>query len=329
MGRRSYEQINGWAKKEYVTHQMSPGRCVSKRFRRADGRSHYHFNITWVPGTVSLSGDVGELSLVHYAALKDFRTGMEWVAGGAYDYLMGKAPGRHREYDREGTVDFLVELANSEIADAIKDRRDELRRYRQASAPARSRYREDYDEWFDLGMVGAAPMYDDYDIPDKSDFVTEIEFRRVGEAGARWPHYDPSRVDESDLPGNCHLWFAIWNELDATRDPEDIFTAKGRREIRKALERHLGEGGQERAAEFASQIGLTDYYGSEKWTERTVWQIEALRHGARMIVAELEAADRKWRHLRRIVNAFKALRKVSLRRKLGSPVVVGRSARSG
>lgn len=315
MGRRTYEKIKGWAKQEYASHQMSGGKCVSKRFRRADGRSHYHFNITWVPGTVSLSGDVGELSLVHYAALKDFRAGMEWIAGGAYDYLMGKAAGRHREYDREGTVDFLVELANGEIIDAIKNRRDELRCYRQARAPARTRYCADYDEWFDLGMVGPAPVYEDYEIPDQADFVTDLEFVRVGEAGARWPHYDPRRIDDRKLPGNCHLWFAMWNELDATRDPQDIFTAKGRREIRDALEQHLAAGGQETAAEFASEIGLTDYYGSEKWVEQTVWQIEALRHGARMILAEFEASDRKWRHVRRVANFLKGLRITSLRGK--------------
>jgi hypothetical protein len=298
MRRRSrYAKIKGWAEKEYATHLMTEGKCVSRRFRRADGKSFHHFNLTWVPGTVSLSGDQGELSLVHYAALRDFRMGMEWLAGGSYSYLMEKAAGRNREYDREGTVDELVEMANSQIVDAIKDYRDEVRAYRRASAPGRAQFCADFDEWFELGMVGSPPLFSEYDIPDRSDYVNEFVFITERD-GRPWWLRDPDRIDEDRLPGGCHLWFAMWKELDATRDPRDIFTAKGRRQIRQALERHLSDGGQELAADFATQVGLSDYYGHEKWAERTIWQIEALRFGARAIVADFKAKDRKWRHMR-------------------------------
>lgn len=316
MGRQDdFTKIKGWAQKEYATHVMSPGECVSRRFRRSDGRSHYHFNLTWVPGTLSLSGDVGEISLVHYAALKEFRSGCYWLSGASYEYLVGKAAGDHREYDREGTVDFLVEMANSQIIDALKQHRRELSDYREASAPGRARFRGDYDEWFELGMVGAPPLFEEYEIPDRRDYVTEFTFEMVKGYEGCFPGHYPDKIDDRRLPADCHMWFAMWKELDVTDNPRDIFTAKGRREIRRALEQHLDEGGREHAAEFCSQIGMSDYYGSEKFADRTIWQIEALQHGARMILAEFAAADRKWRHFRRAANFFKGLRIPLLRGK--------------
>jgi hypothetical protein len=312
--RRTYAKIKGWAEKEYATHVMTEGKCVSRCFRRSDGNSFHHFNLTWVPGTVSLSGDQGDLSLVHCSALNDFRKGMEWLAGGSYSYLMEKASGRNREYDRDGTVDELVEMANSEIVDGIRRYRDEVRAYRRASAPGRAQFCADFDEWFELGMVGAPPLLEDYDIPDQADYVSDFVF--ITERDDRpWWLRSPDRIDERRLPANCHLWFAMWKELDATDDPRDIFTSKGRRQIRQALECHLTDGGQERAVDFSREIGLSDYYGCEKWSERTIWQIEALRFGARAIVAEFVARDRKWRHLKWLQRAALRFVRPGLRRK--------------
>ncbi|WP_456718051.1 MULTISPECIES: hypothetical protein [unclassified Bradyrhizobium] len=242
---------------------------------------------------------------------------MEWLAGSSYSYLMEKAAGRNREYDRDGTVDELVEMANSEIADAIGRHREEVRAYRRASAPGRSQFCADFDEWFELGMLGSPPLFEDYDIPDRSDYVSDFVF--FTERDDRpWQVRNPDRIDEGRLPAGCHLWFAMWKELDATPDPRDIFTARGRRQIRQALECHLADGGQERAVDFAREIGLSDYYGNEKWSERTIWQIEALKFGARAIVAEFVARDRKWRYLKWLQKAAFRFRLPALRAKTAS-----------
>lgn len=282
-------EIRGWARKEYAEHLMSAGPCVSRRFRRADGRFAYAFNLTWVPGTVSLSGDVGEISIVHYHALRTFREGMDWLANADYDYLMGKASPREEVFDFDQTVRTILEIANSELRDALLARRSEVRDFVHAKAAAREEWREAFETWVKSHEEGEeAPKLEDY-MPERGNYVSDLRLIR------KQGYFND--VDERHIPDGYSTWFSIWKALSetdyGTNDPESIFRASGRREIREDLERYLSDGLGEHAASFCVAADISDYYGSTKYNDRSIWQIEALRHGARMILAEMRIEDSK------------------------------------
>lgn len=296
------KKIRGWALKEIGGHLMSPGPSVSRRFRRADGSFAYAFTVTWVPGTVSLSGDLGELSIVHYHALRTFRDGMEWMAGADYDYLMGKASPRDEVFDQEGSVRFVVEMANSYLRDALLERRSEIQEYVRARNEAREEWSEAFESWAELldtddGRLEPAPRIEDF-LPDRAEYVsTPALFMKPGYED-RNPKVFIDDIDAKRLPEGYGIWFRIWRALrrndEGPYDPGSIFTAAGRREIVEALDSYFSDGGQDRAAEFCVKAQISDYYGSTKYKDRSVWQIEALKYGARMILAEQEISDRRW-----------------------------------
>lgn len=294
MGIVEENEIRGWARKEYAGHLMSAGPCVSRRFRRADGRFAYAFNLTWVPGTVSLSGDVGEISIVHYHALSSFREGMEWLAEAEYDYLMGKASPREEVLDHDQTTQTILEMANSELRDALLARRSEIHDFIRAKAAAHQDWGEACQAWADFHIEGEdAPKLEDY-MPDRSDYVSELSF-------VRKPGFYED-IDERRIPDGYGVWFSIWKALhneNQAYEPEDIFSAAGRRQIAEDLRDYLAGGGAEQTAQFCSDAGLSDYYGSMKYNDRSVWQIEALRHGARMILAEMKTEDSRWTNVLR------------------------------
>jgi hypothetical protein len=307
------KKIRGWALKEIAGHLMFPGPSISRRFRRADGSFAHAFTITWVPGTVSLSGDLGELSIVHYHALRTFRGGMEWMAGADYDYLMGKASPRDEVFDQEGSVRFVVEMANSSLRDALLERRLEIQAYVRARNEARDEWSEAFESWAELPDAGRrepAPRLEDF-LPDRADYVsTPSLFMKPGYE-ERNPEVFIDDIDARRLPDGYGIWFRIWRALrkndEGPYDPGSIFTVAGRREIVEALDNYFSDGGQDRAAEFCINAQISDYYGSTKYKDRSVWQIEALKHGARMILAELEIQDRRWINiLRRAVARARA-----------------------
>lgn len=296
------KKIRSWALKEIAGHVMSRGPSVSRRFRRADGSFAHAFTITWVPGTVSLSGDLGELSIVHYHALRTFREGMEWIASADYDYLMGKASPRDEVFDPEGSVRFVVEMANSYLRDTLLEKRSEVQAYVRARNAAREEWSEAFESWAeerdaDGGVVDPAPRLEDF-LPERADYVsTPSLFMKPG-CENRSPEVFLDDIDAKLLPDGYRIWFRIWKALrnndEGPYDPSSIFTSAGRREIVEALDNYLSDGGEHRAAEFCVAAQIEDYYGSSKYKDRSVWQIEAFRHGARMILAEMQSQDRRW-----------------------------------
>lgn len=88
----------------------------------------YAFRVTWSPGSLALSGDVGDLIVNHYS-FNDPWAAAAWVNGAGFDYFMEKTSTR-KEYDSEATAEHIVETAyqslreggHSRLMERIADR---------------------------------------------------------------------------------------------------------------------------------------------------------------------------------------------------------------
>lgn len=313
MGSVEEKRIRTMAQREFAGHAMSAGPVVTRRFRRTDGRSDNWFDVTWTPGSVVLSGDVGELSIVHHSALARYRDGMAWLArtGADHDYIMGKASPREREFDREGTVRLIMEMANEDLGGVLRARRDDLHRYLADRGTAVEAFGEAFDTWMEGRWAGAAqPKPADF-LPRRADYVAELGFEMKPGYAGRSPSVFPDEIDERSVPEGYEVWFRLWRALRNSDygpyEPETIFTAAGRREIAEEMESYLSDGGMERCAQFCCEAGLADFYGIEKYADRTVWQVEAIRHAAALMLAEAEREERRWTSVvRRRLGALRA-----------------------
>ena len=103
---------------------LSPHVCKARNARAFDFRtpgagSAYAFSLTWTPGSLSLAGDCGELTICHYNALWSLEEGLRWAAGADLHYLLEKSRLKKR-FDRDATVRDLVRMANIDAIDARK-----------------------------------------------------------------------------------------------------------------------------------------------------------------------------------------------------------------
>lgn len=91
-------------------HIMTDRQSRSWHFYKPNKGSVYAYSLTWTPGSLFLAGDLGELTLTHYNALHDLESGLSWAASSDADYLLGKSD-RKRVFDRQGTIDYIVQCA--------------------------------------------------------------------------------------------------------------------------------------------------------------------------------------------------------------------------
>lgn len=71
----------------------------------------YWFRVTWCPGSLMVSGDVGEIVLTHYQAMPTWQEAVKWVRGACHGYLMQKS-NKERKFDEEDTIKQIIHMAN-------------------------------------------------------------------------------------------------------------------------------------------------------------------------------------------------------------------------
>lgn len=123
---RRYDAEVGMIQGAISGHVMSERRSRSFDFRTPGKGSTYAFVLTWSPGSVNLSGDLGELTVTHWHALHDFAPGMRWMADSHLDYLLRKT-GAQDEVDPEATARFIIEIAQQELSFGDHSRLDRLK----------------------------------------------------------------------------------------------------------------------------------------------------------------------------------------------------------
>lgn len=90
------------------------------------GTFTYGFRVTWAPGALMISGDIGDLIVRHYS-FSDPWAAAAWVNGAEWDYFMEKAAAE-KEYERDETAEFIVERAYQQMRDGWRGGLDMMER---------------------------------------------------------------------------------------------------------------------------------------------------------------------------------------------------------
>lgn len=103
--------IKAMAAKAFAEHQIT--RCSGATWRVGKpGTGIYAFWVTWAPGAIIVTGDLGDMV---YRGPSDLWIGpwdsARFLAGCDYDYLTGKSS-TAMVYDREATIVWLLQLAD-------------------------------------------------------------------------------------------------------------------------------------------------------------------------------------------------------------------------
>ena len=117
----------------------------TKTWRVAGTDKHsYWYNVTWTPGFVTISGDIGEMTVVHYHALNSMENAIGWVNGACFEYLMEKT-GVEKKFDPEETVESLVYFADEDQKYWDREREKDLRECIEATKSSGNWYSRSYD----------------------------------------------------------------------------------------------------------------------------------------------------------------------------------------
>lgn len=99
-------KAEGWI----ARHDLVERPSRSFRFFEPGKGSIYAYCLTWAPGSMTLSGDLGEMVLIHYQAMPTFEEAVNWAATGDLDYLLSKS-NRRKVVHRERTIQGVIEAA--------------------------------------------------------------------------------------------------------------------------------------------------------------------------------------------------------------------------
>lgn len=281
------------AREAFADHVMRREEVVSHRFQRKDGASHYWFTLTWTPGHLTLAGDLGELTLCHYHALRHYEGGIRWALSSDFDYLMSKTSMR-REYDRDGTLAFIMRHANEPVVSVLDGRKESFWRKDPASGEMVRQTRRVTGFRHELQVWRRTPLHEREDPEDDPRAIRlRPDWKRKWDA-----HLHNTPIDDLyDIPDCWIPWVRIWRKLRgrhhrpglSPEGPEFVLKAANRWELKSEIAELCAS--RDDAIRFCMDIGLDDYYGDEKWPSGVYWKFEAIQHGCRMILDAFGARE--------------------------------------
>lgn len=226
--------------------------------------STYCFTLTWTPGHMTIVGDIGELTVVHYHAMPTLEAACNWLQSPDYAYLLSKT-NEARRYDAGQTFDWFKRMLSEQVLDhalgtpgwSSKQRRDngdvhELRAWRKYPP-----------KW------------------NKRAGMTRAEFDQE----RRWYVEDKPKSPFTDHERDCWQW---WRKLAEYTGygPEDVCRAKYRRRMLDRVKDKFEH--EQLAADFLwRDMGYDDPSLAYEYRQNAFFQIAAIQHGARMILNSL------------------------------------------
>ncbi|MBX3481632.1 MAG: hypothetical protein KF842_14670 [Caulobacter sp.] len=258
----------GWL----ADHRTADRPCRNFDFRKP-GSYAYAFSLCWQPGSITLSGDLGEMTITHWQAITDLQSSLKWLAGSSYDYLLGKARAV-RVYDPEATLTEVVRWANEEAIEAIRALRDERPRRRDF---------DDAADWLDARA-------------DWLDALANYRKFRVRDPLGRdkWTPDPLEYHGDIRAPDGWEAWLRLLRATHCAPKAADIFTPGGRYSIKTGLEAALST--ESGAWELFGRLGFDEPLNVYKWSSHTIAQITAMQWGAGRALAWLEGESAySWR----------------------------------
>jgi len=259
-------------------------------------QSSYAYAVTWTPGTLTLSGDLGEWTLTHWYATPSVAAAIRWVQGGDFYYLMSKSSAKE-EYDPVATAAFIIEMANENTSP--RDLLREERRYRKAKLDSLCEWDAEETRWAvdaTRGEEWDRPKLDEFlPDPDSYDLWRALKCRTVQQFNMRL-FRDETR---HEAPDGWELWLALYERYDTNVDDRGlgrdcIFHAWARRQIRDELRIDLLDRGAERAVvDVIQALEIDDYYGTYRYNDHCYLWYAAIKTWAAKVAPQYPTTTEK------------------------------------
>jgi hypothetical protein len=231
--------------------------------------STYAYTLTWTPGQLVLTGDIGELTLTHYHAMPTFEKMLDWAKGSDFDYLLGKSDKR-RKFDADKTAKQIW-------GDVIEPLWDHwLGNARAYQNPYR------WERRLSGGINGELRGWRKCTVGEEPECDYEDEAQKQGDR----PGHETGLEFERGHKGDFCLFIRLFEHINGYGpELEDLLIAARRNRLRDELPSHCEN--QHAAVTICQALHMDDYYGSEEWGEHELFQIAAIQHGLAMIRAQL------------------------------------------
>lgn len=243
--------------------------------------STYCFTLTWTPGHMTIVGDLGELTVVHYNAMPTLEAACDWLQSSDYDYLLSKTK-VSKAFDREQTVDDLWRLMIEELpeqdkyyAQALDEHAAERPKWRKRDGMSKADYEQELKCW-------------------------EEDHPRInyGFRETKRPSYLNKNLwsEEEEIgwtiPEGYRLIARAWHDLHdgyygLDSDPNSLMTPAGRQALNEAIHRYCCERSDEEIGSWCYRTLDMDWSGVYEYPHQAFTQIAAIQHGVRMIEGQL------------------------------------------
>ncbi|MBD9539962.1 hypothetical protein IB276_10915 [Ensifer sp. ENS04] len=223
--------------------------------------SFYAFTLTWTPGHMTIVGDIGQLTVVHYHAMPTLEDACNWLQTCDFDYLLSKT-NESRVYDGEQTFAWFKQMLSEQVFDHALGTPGWDSKQRRANGDI-----HELRSW-----RKHPPKWNKRSGQTKADFENE----------RRWYLDDKPKSTFSDHERDCWEW---WRRLaDYTGyQPEDVCIAKYRRRMLARVREQFNH--EQLAADFLwRHMSLEDPSLIYEYRPHAFFQIAAIQHGARMIL---------------------------------------------
>jgi hypothetical protein len=112
---KEIEQLSASA---FADHRMTKGPGLSWRLGQ-DNTSYYSFRVTWTPGVVIVTGDIGTAIYNVWPSFNNLWDAVDLIKNASFDYLAGKS-GEKLEFDQDATIRNILTQADHEIRQSEK-----------------------------------------------------------------------------------------------------------------------------------------------------------------------------------------------------------------
>ncbi|WP_141105041.1 hypothetical protein [Rhizobium sp. R339] len=250
--------------------------------------STYAYTLTWTPGHMTIVGDIGELTVVHYNAMPTLEAACNWLQSSDYDYLLSKT-NVQREFQRGATIDDIWQTIAQEALPSIRAIDEECAAYEKEKPKWRKRDGMTKDE-FEQEL-----RYWKEDQPRIQYRFEEVERPTYLENRNLWRQCER---DGWRVPEGFYWAFRAWTELKdghygLDSDPNLLMSAEGMAGLEDALRSRLdGLAEDEILGWVYRDLGFEDYSSIREYSHHAFFQIAAIQHGARMILDRLFSDER-------------------------------------
>ncbi|MBB4177651.1 hypothetical protein [Rhizobium sp. BK112] len=220
--------------------------------------STYAYTLTWTPGHMTIVGDLGQLTVVHYHAMQTLEEACRWLQSCDFDYLLSKT-NEQQEYDRDATLDHFKRELNEGVIDHL------------------------------LGTPGWGKdkRRDNGDIQELRAWIKqrplEGQLNEEGEDEQAWLENRPlTAFDDKDR--DCwDRWKQVTEFVSVYQEQYDYTKASDRRAILDEVEHHFET--EHDAAEFLwRDLSDSEPCICREYRHQAFFQIAAIQHGTRMIL---------------------------------------------